>query len=91
MMRKILHVLIYYLIKNNGLVNVEGSFLGHIEQFQAVVAKVGSIIRRRVVVAADKRVALMNEILNSIRLIKMYAWEEPFIEKIRGLRSVEIR
>ena len=56
-----------------------------------MVAKVGSIIRRRVVVAADKRVALMNEILNSIRLIKMYAWEEPFIEKIKGLRSVEIR
>ena len=42
-------------------------------------------------VASDKRVALMNEILNSIRLIKMYAWEEPFIEKIKGLRSVEIR
>ena len=56
-----------------------------------MVAKVGSIIRRRAVVASDKRVALMNEILNSIRLIKMYAWEEPFIEKIKGLRSAEIR
>ena len=51
----------------------------------------GSIIRRRVVVTTDKRVALMNEILTSIRLIKMYAWEEPFIEKIKELRSREIR
>lgn len=41
--------------------------------------------------AADKRVSLMNEILNSMRLIKMFGWEEPFMEKVKSLRKVEIR
>lgn len=32
----------------------------------------------------DGRVRTMNEILNSIKLIKMYAWEESFEKKIAG-------
>jgi hypothetical protein len=32
----------------------------------------------------DQRVGLMSEILNSIRLIKMYAWEDSFANKIAG-------
>ncbi|TMS12817.1 Multidrug resistance-associated protein 9 [Larimichthys crocea] len=31
----------------------------------------------------------MNEILNSIKLIKMYAWEDSFEKKIAGLRKTE--
>jgi ATP-binding cassette subfamily C (CFTR/MRP) protein 1 len=30
----------------------------------------------------DARVKLMNEILNGIRVIKLYAWEMPFLEKV---------
>lgn len=30
----------------------------------------------------DSRVKLMNEILNGIRVIKLYAWEAPFLEKV---------
>ena len=29
---------------------------------------------------------MMNEVLNAMRLIKMYAWEEPFTERIIDLR-----
>lgn len=32
----------------------------------------------------DSRVRTMNEILNSIKLIKMYAWEDSFEKKIAG-------
>lgn len=32
----------------------------------------------------DGRVRTMNEILNSIKLIKMYAWEDSFEKKIAG-------
>ena len=28
----------------------------------------------------DKRVAKMSELINSMRLIKMYAWEIPFMK-----------
>ncbi len=33
----------------------------------------------------------MNEIINSIRLIKMYAWELPFADKIKKLRKKEMQ
>ena len=47
--------------------------------------------RRKVVVHTDKRVSLMNEIINSIKLIKMYSWENAFSEKIRKIRVKEMK
>ncbi|KAG1554327.1 hypothetical protein G6F51_000001 [Rhizopus arrhizus] len=35
----------------------------------------------------DSRVKLMNEILNGIRVIKLYAWEAPFLDKINFIRN----
>ncbi|KAG2230070.1 hypothetical protein INT48_005398 [Thamnidium elegans] len=35
----------------------------------------------------DQRIKLMNEILNGIRVIKLYAWETPFMEKISFIRN----
>ncbi|KAI8093508.1 multi drug resistance-associated protein MRP [Halteromyces radiatus] len=35
----------------------------------------------------DARVKLMNEILNGIRVIKLYAWESAFFEKISFIRN----
>ncbi|XP_071962252.1 ATP-binding cassette sub-family C member 10-like [Antedon mediterranea] len=39
----------------------------------------------------DDRVKLMSEILNGIRVIKFYAWELSFQEKINRLRLLELR
>ena len=38
----------------------------------------------------DKRIKAMNEILNGIKVLKLYAWEESFIGQILDLRSKEI-
>jgi ATP-binding cassette subfamily C (CFTR/MRP) protein 1 len=38
----------------------------------------------------DTRVKLMNEVLNGIRIIKYYAWEGAFIEKIKEIRDKEV-
>ncbi|KAI8058986.1 metal resistance protein YCF1, partial [Gongronella butleri] len=35
----------------------------------------------------DARVKLMNEILNGIRVIKLYAWETPFFQKVSFIRN----
>ncbi|ORX59695.1 multi drug resistance-associated protein MRP [Hesseltinella vesiculosa] len=35
----------------------------------------------------DARVKLMNEILNGIRVIKLYAWETPFYQKVSFIRN----
>lgn len=49
-----------------------------------MLAKLINKFRWRAILITDNRVRTMNEILNSIKLIKMYAWEESFEEKIAG-------
>ena len=39
----------------------------------------------------DKRVKLMNEILSHIKVLKLYAWENSFIDKIMIIREKEIK
>lgn len=57
----------------------------------ALIARAQSTIREHTIRETDRRVGLMSEILNSIRLIKMYAWEEPFAKKIAGIRKCEMQ
>ncbi|XP_063046053.1 ATP-binding cassette sub-family C member 12 [Engraulis encrasicolus] len=56
---------------------------------QFCFAKVINIIRRKVVVVTDSRVRTMNEVMTCIKLIKMYAWEESFGDKIADIRQRE--
>ncbi|KAF3929102.1 hypothetical protein ABW20_dc0107408 [Dactylellina cionopaga] len=39
----------------------------------------------------DKRVSLMQEILQGVRFVKFFAWEESFLKELGGLRRREIR
>ncbi|XP_034256173.1 multidrug resistance-associated protein 5-like [Thrips palmi] len=55
----------------------------------AGVASLTSMVRIKTVQVTDKRIGLMNEILNSIRLIKMYAWEDSFAKNICSVRELE--
>eukprot|EP00898_Chlorokybus_atmophyticus_P007059 jgi/Chlat1/7354/Chrsp59S06974 len=47
-------------------------------------------LRRRQLVHMDERVKLTNEMLAGIRVIKLYAWEEPLIDTALEARSKEI-
>lgn len=38
----------------------------------------------------DQRVKIMNEILNGMKVLKLYAWEPSFDKNVRGIRSSEI-
>lgn len=38
----------------------------------------------------DARIKIMNEVLNGIRVIKLYAWERSFIELIYAIRNREL-
>jgi ATP-binding cassette subfamily C (CFTR/MRP) protein 4 len=42
--------------------------------------------RREIAVAADKRLGAMSEVLNGVRVIKMYAWEAAFAQMVGQLR-----
>ncbi|XP_054260595.1 multidrug resistance-associated protein 1-like [Macrosteles quadrilineatus] len=39
----------------------------------------------------DERIKIMNEVLSSIKVLKLYAWEESFEEKITKIRQNEIK
>lgn len=38
----------------------------------------------------DSRAKLMNEILNGIKILKLYAWEPAFFDRVSGLRNIEL-
>eukprot|EP00026_Physarum_polycephalum_P000563 Phypoly_transcript_00564.p1 GENE.Phypoly_transcript_00564~~Phypoly_transcript_00564.p1 ORF type:complete len:1454 (+),score=273.03 Phypoly_transcript_00564:76-4437(+) len=39
----------------------------------------------------DNRMRLMNEVLSGVRLIKFFAWEGSFADKVRGVRNEELK
>ena len=39
----------------------------------------------------DKRIGIMDEIISSMKLIKMYCWENQFAKRISMARNEEIR
>ncbi|KAK3596597.1 hypothetical protein CHS0354_020940 [Potamilus streckersoni] len=39
----------------------------------------------------DARIKLINEILNGIKVLKLYAWEPSFIEKVKAIRKKELK
>ncbi|XP_033642849.1 multidrug resistance-associated protein 4-like [Asterias rubens] len=58
---------------------------------QAVLSKLFGSLRRKTASFTDKRVGTMTEIINAIRVIKMYAWEHPFGDVIQKIRKSEVR
>ncbi|XP_078581936.1 ATP-binding cassette sub-family C member 5-like [Branchiostoma floridae x Branchiostoma japonicum] len=48
-------------------------------------------LRRKCVKITDSRVRMTSELLNSVKLIKMYAWEKPFTRRIQDLRKKETK
>ncbi|XP_068614030.1 ATP-binding cassette sub-family C member 12-like [Brachionichthys hirsutus] len=58
---------------------------------QFYLAMVINKFKWKAMVLTDSRVRTMNEILSSIKLIKMYAWEDSFEEKIADIRKHEMR
>jgi hypothetical protein len=39
----------------------------------------------------DKRAKLLQELLGGMKLIKFFAWENPFLDRIGGYRKHEMR
>lgn len=45
----------------------------------------------RVAIRTDDRVGIMNEIIQGIQVIKMYAWERPFQKVVSEARRLEVQ
>eukprot|EP01039_Chlorochromonas_danica_P012867 gene12867-14826_t len=56
---------------------------------QNYLAEAIGIVRRGMVKHTDERVKLTNELLQAIRVIKLYAWEKPIEERVEKVRAIE--
>ncbi|KAM3932947.1 MIT domain-containing protein 1 isoform 2-T3 [Leptodactylus fuscus] len=54
-----------------------------------LASKLTAYFRKKCIRITDQRVRVMNEILTSIRFIKMYAWEKTFMHNIQAIRRAE--
>lgn len=52
--------------------------------FQMFVSRLTAYFRRKCVSATDERVQKMNEVLNYIKFIKMYAWVKAFSQNVQS-------
>lgn len=50
-----------------------------------------SKLRLQVALRTDSRVGIMNEIIQGIQVIKMYAWEIPFQKVVAEARRMEVK
>jgi ABC-type multidrug transport system fused ATPase/permease subunit len=61
--------------------------------FIPIQIKIGHLVgalRRRTVKITDERSKTMAEVLNGIKLLKLYAWEAAFADKVANIRRREI-
>ena len=58
--------------------------------FQTYAMKHMSVIRRKSMLWTDKRAKLLQELLGGMKVIKFFAWEIPFLERISGYRRLEM-
>eukprot|EP00897_Mesotaenium_endlicherianum_P001271 jgi/Mesen1/1171/ME000124S00204 len=58
---------------------------------QAFVVNKNQKMQKQVLQRGDRRVALMNEILSSMDVVKCYAWEESFQKNILAIRAEELQ
>lgn len=54
------------------------------------VAKWMGALQKKLMKAKDERVELNSEVLGSMKIVKLQAWEGPFLERIQKLRDVEL-
>ena len=47
--------------------------------------------RQKVTSFTDKRTKLLQELLSSIKIIKFFAWEDPYLAKIHQVRDSEVK
>lgn len=61
---------------------------------QPQLSRLSSMLRGKIAIRSGKRIGIMNEIIQGIQVIKMYAWEKSFnilIDKVRQREMKQIR
>ncbi|CAG2105078.1 unnamed protein product [Medioppia subpectinata] len=59
--------------------------------FQVLMGRMFRSIRQKTAELTDSRIRLMQEIIAGMRVIKMYAWEQPFAQLVATARKSEVK
>ncbi|CAG2104614.1 unnamed protein product [Medioppia subpectinata] len=59
--------------------------------FQVLMGRMFRNIRQKTAKLTDSRIRLMQEIIAGMRVIKMYAWEQPFAQLVSEARKSEVK
>lgn len=85
-------VVIIILIVQLGATSLTGvAFLLVMAPLQGLAMKRLLMLRRKTMIWTDKRVKLIQELLGGMRVIKFFAWEVPYLNKIHELRRQELK
>ena len=77
-----------YVFDISGLIGI-GISIAHVP-FIFILAVVGTKYRAKCSELADKRIKLVNNLIEGIKIFKFYAWELKFLDKIKHFRKLEI-
>ncbi|KAF8502966.1 ABC transporter type 1, transmembrane domain-containing protein [Gautieria morchelliformis] len=56
----------------------------------SVLAKQAVGLQKGVLAAGDKRMNVINELLNSVKLVKFYGWENRWMDRVLNARKIEL-
>ncbi|XP_063697681.1 probable multidrug resistance-associated protein lethal(2)03659 [Culicoides brevitarsis] len=82
-------IILYYQIEWSAFAGV-GFLLGFMP-IQMYIGKLAATLRLKTAMRTDERVRFMNEIVQGIQVIKMYAWEKPFAKVVEMARLNELK
>ncbi|XP_053674245.1 uncharacterized protein LOC128724542 [Anopheles nili] len=84
-------VLGYFIYKQIGISGLFGiAFLLSFIPLQAWLGKKAALYRLKTANRTDRRIQFMNEIIQGIQVIKIYAWEESFSRMVDRIRRKEV-
>lgn len=82
----IMGILIHYL----GPISLVGMLILFLQMpIQLFVGSKIGAVRERAVALTDERVMIMNDILSSIKTVKLYCWEDSFADQVAEIRARE--
>ncbi|CAH0699487.1 unnamed protein product [Spodoptera exigua] len=84
-------LIVYLMYRQIGVATFFGvAFLLMFIPLQGYLGKISSKLRHQTAIRTDNRIRLMNEVIQSIEAIKMYAWENAFAKIIGKARKKEM-
>ncbi|CAG9794562.1 unnamed protein product [Diatraea saccharalis] len=84
-------LIVYLMYRQIGVATLVGvAFILSFIPLQGYLGKISSKLRRKTAIRTDNRIRMMNEVIQSIEAIKMYAWENAFAKIIGHARRKEM-